>query len=183
MVGSVNPLLWMAAEDMREPTPSLIDAGMESAIALMIRLAMQRSYTVSGGTCVQVIEDLTTVTMTLDGYGLATGLIWVIFQLIINFAVLLAYIPWWLQKHPILPAIQVARDPIILSLLFSKSSVATSKMKQMHSAIEEFLIWPKFDITARVGESIATSEDPERGVIVLERPKMVADLSYDKVYF
>ena len=168
---------------MREPTPSLLEPGMESAIALMIRAAIQRTYSVSGGYCTQVIGDVTTVTVLLNGYGLATGLIWVIFQLIINLAVFIAYIPWWVGHHPILPAIQIARDPVLFCALSSKSSLTNTRIKRMHSSIEEFLVWPKLDVVARVGESVATREDPERGVIVLERPKMVSDLSFDKIYF
>ena len=167
---------------MQDASLGKLEPGMETAIALMMRAAIQRSYVVRGGFCTQNIEDPTTVTLTIGGYGFVLGLLWVIFQLCVNVLAFVAYIPWLMNPYPILPAIQAAQDPIIFSLLSSKNAVTSSKMRGMSSNIDGALMWPKMDIILRVGESVLTAEDPERGVVLLDKPKMVTDMSYDKTY-
>lgn len=53
----------------------------------------------------------------------------------------------------------------------------------MSSNIDQALMWPRLDLVLRIGESVLTSEDPERGILVLEKPKMVTALSFEKTYF
>jgi hypothetical protein len=172
----------MASQNMQDATLGLLEPGMEAAIALMMRAAIQRTYIVTGGFCTQNIKDPLTVTLTVEDWGFALGLFWVIFQLTLNMLAFAAYIPWLMNPYPILPAIQAAQDHIIFSLLSSKNAVTSSRMKGMSSNIDGALMWPKLDIVLRVGESVLTAEDPERGVVLLDKPKMVTDMSYDKTY-
>lgn len=180
--GSINPLLWMTSTNMQDVTMGLLEPGMEAAIALLMQASIQRSYTVTGGFCTQNIEDPLTVTMTIKDYAFLPGLIWIIFQLIVNMVAFAGYVPWLINHHPILPAIQICQDQIILSLLSAKNAVITTRMKGLTSNFDSNIAWPKMDIVLRIGESILTAEDPERGVILMDKPKMVTDMSYDKVY-
>ena len=175
-------MLWMASENMQDVTLGLLEPGMEAAMALMARAAMQRSYKVTGGFCKENVDDPTTLTLNIGGYGFILGLFWVVCQLTLNVLAFLAYIPWIQNPYPILPAVQAAHDPIIFSLLSSKNAMTSSKMKGMSSNIEGALMWPKLDMVLRIGESVLTYEDPERGVVLMDKPKMVTDMSFDKIY-
>jgi hypothetical protein len=108
--------------------------------------------------------------------------VWIISQLIINAIIFAAYVPWWLHKYPMMPAVEVSRDNIIFSLYAAKNGITYNRMKSMSSNMEAGLMWPRLDIILRVGESVQTKDDPERGVIVLDKPKLVTVLNYDKKY-
>ena len=162
-------MLWMLSENMHDASIGLLEPGMETTVALMLRAAIQRSYTVSGGFCTQNIVDPETVTIVIDSYGLSMAVFWITFQLILNMVALISYIPWLLSRNPILPAVQAAQDPMIFSLLSSKNAITTSRMNSMPPNIDENLMWPKLDIVLRIGESILTAEDPERGVVLMDK--------------
>ena len=81
-----------------------------------------------------------------------------------------------------MPAVEVARDNIIFSLYAAKNMVTNNRMKSMNSNMEAGLMWPRLDLVLRIGESVQTKEDPDRGAIVMDKPKLVTFLSYSKCY-
>jgi len=180
--GSVNPLLWFTSTNTRDAGLGLVEPGIEAAMALVVRGSIQRSYSTVGSTCVQRIFNEMEVTLRMANYGYTCALIWVIVQFLLNGLIFLFYVPWWLQKHPILPAIEAAQQSIIFSLLAAKNVPTMNKIKTMSSNLEVGLTWPRLDMILRIGESVQSIDDPERGVIVMDKPKIVVPLSYDKIY-
>ena len=81
-----------------------------------------------------------------------------------------------------MPAVEVARDNILFSLYAAKNGITYNRMRSMSANMEAGLMWPRLDLVLRIGESFQTRDDPERGLIVMDRPKAVTALSYDKKY-
>lgn len=181
-IGSLNPMLWMTSENMQAVSSGHLASGVSSSVGLLIRAAVQRSYTVTGGFCQQTVSDTTTVTLKIADYGFYFGIIWVCIQLLINFLVFAAYIPWMISYDPLLPGILICQEHVIFSLVASKSEVAKGRMKSIPSNLEPALIWPRLDAILRIGESVVSVEDPERGLIALDKPRLVGPLNYVKTY-
>ena len=175
-------MLWMTSENMQSVSSGHLSSGLSSSVGLLIRAAIQRSYTVTGGTCQQTVSDTTTVTLKLADYGFYFGIIWVCIQLFINFLVFAAYIPWMMSHDPLLPGILICQEHVIFSLVASKSEVAKARIKSIPSNLEPALIWPRLDAILRIGESVISVEDPERGLIALDKPRLVGPLNYVKTY-
>jgi hypothetical protein len=178
----MNPLLWMTSENMQSVNNGLLLPGISSAMGLIIRASVQRSYTVLGGFCQQTVSDTTTVTLTIADYGFYVGLIWVIIQLFINILVFVAYIPWIFSHDPLLPGILICQEHVIFSLISCKNDITRTRVKAIPSNLEAALIWPRLDFILRIGESVLSVEDPERGLIALDKPRLVGPLNYSKVY-
>ena len=175
-------MLWLMTKNMQAVSSGLLETGMEVTVMYILRAAMQRSYTIYGGVCQETITDPGSVTLFLSDEGFATGFIWVAFQLIVNLVSFAAYVPWMISEFPMLPAILIANDNLLFSFLAAKNFIMSSRIKSMGSNLESALIWPRLDVVLRVGESALSAEDPERGVIVLDKPRMVTNLSYVKAY-
>ena len=85
---------------------------------------------------------------------------------------------WWMREHPVLPA----NDSINFAVHTTKNGAIMSRIKVLSSNVETGLVWGRLDVVLRVGESTMTADDPERGVLVMDRPRLVTDLSYSKLY-
>ena len=175
-------MLWMTSQNMQSVNSGLLTSGMASSVSLLLRAAMQRSYTVSGGFCQETVSDIATVTLALSNYGFICGIVWVVIQILLNLLVFIAYIPWIISHDPLLPAILICQDHVIFSLLATKNESTRAKIKGISSNIEADMVWPRMDVILRVGESVMSAEDPERGMIVLDKPRMVTSMSYVKTY-
>ena len=177
-------MLWMMTTNSRNISSDLqniIDPGMEYATALILRSSIQRSYIVTGGFCQENIVNDSTVTIFISSWAFAVGIFWVVVQLLILISFALMYIPWVLTEVPIFPGIQIAQDPLVFAFIACKNVIPNGKLKsfQFHNTKA---VWAKMDIVLRIGESVLSAEDPERGVIVLDKPKMVTEMSYEKTY-
>jgi len=175
-------MLWLATENMQDIALGILEPGMESAISLVNRGAIQRSYTVSGALCTQNIIDPSTVTLKIGDYGYYIGLLWIIGQFIVNGIAILAFFPWLFLSYPIFPAVEACNSPIIFSLLSAKNAITHYRMQSMSGNMEDALMWPRLDLVLRIGESIETAEDPDRGVILMDRPKAVTEMTFQKAY-
>lgn len=174
----------MMSPNSRNVTSSLsvFEPGMEYIAALILRSSIQRSYVVTGGFCQENVVNENTVTLFISSWSFGVGVFWILLQMINIFGFACLYAPWLRSETPIYPGIQIAQDSIMFSLLACKNVVTYSKIKSFRSGVDSTIVWPKMDIVLRVGESVLSQEDPERGVIVLDKPKMVTDLSYEKTY-
>lgn len=182
MIGLINPLLWFATNDGQKIDLAHLPRGIQGYMALMIRASMQRSYNTQGSFCTQEIIDPLTVTLTIDDYGYFCGVVWVIFEYLMLLASFLLYIPWWMSDSPILPAIEATNDPIIFAVHTTKNDIILQRIKALSSNVETAMVWSRLDVVLRMGESTLTADDPDRGVLVLDRPRMVTDLSFSKLY-
>lgn len=155
---------------------------MEGTAALLIRAAMQRSYTVVGTNCPENVEDLEHVTLTISSAAYSLGVAWVSCQFFINALLLLCCLPYLFVHDPILPAINAAKDDVVFTLYAAKSQTAGRKMKSYKSNFKETDGWKKMELVLRIGENILTADDPERGTVVMDKPEYVTNFADGKLY-
>jgi hypothetical protein len=179
--GLVNPMLWWATPNMIKVSPSLLEAGMETTMAMIMRPAIQRTYSTQGEMCTQNVIDDTKSVFFISGFGFTFGLIFCITEIVINLICIGMAVPWFLKKNPIGPAIRLASDKnYFMIMLASRLGAQTINGTSLTGTITT--IWPKMDIFLRVGESIGTKDDVEFGMITIDRPKMVTDFVSSKSY-
>ena len=94
----------------------LLEPGMEAMLSIVMRSAMQRSYTATGTRCNQNVIDYTSTTFKITPLGYSFGLAWSILQLIINTLGACMFIPWFTSHDPIQPAIEIANDHVLFTL-------------------------------------------------------------------
>ena len=181
-LGAVNPMLWLATQNMQDITIGLLDSGMEAAMVYVSRAAIQRSYTVTGSTCIENVMDKESISLHIGDYAFVAGILWIVGQFVVNILFFVFTVPWIIQPSPIFPAVEAAGQNIMFSLLSAKNAITASRIRGMGSNMDKALMWPRLDLVLRIGESVLTAEDPERGVILMDRPKMVTDMTYEKAY-
>ena len=117
----------------------------------------------------------------MNSFGMVAGIIYVTGQLIINFICLLACIPRFLESNPIGPAIKICRDYTYFILL-ANGSFTAGILSECKSSVHVDDIWVKMDLFVRVGETIGTKDDPDKGNVTIDRPKFVTNLIKGKRY-
>jgi hypothetical protein len=178
---TVNPLLWWTTQNTMEVSASLLEAGVETTIALMNKAVIQRSFNVEGKLCPQTVVITDERVARTNDVGLRYILIFAGGQFAMQVLCAIVFVYWTLHKIPIIPGIRFVREKTSFMILASSPSV-TPYLAGLTATFEPNHFWPKFDMTMRVGESIHTLDDPDYGMIVIERPKMVGDLSFSKSY-
>jgi hypothetical protein len=179
--GSINPLLWWTSSNMQSVSPSSLEKGIETTFAILSKLAIQRTYRTGGDLCSQnrIALNITKLHTTID--GLMYGIIFACIQFIANIAALAGFIPWFLSKTPVFPAYRLFTDNFYFALMMSKPHLS-GLMGPISLNDNRDAIWNSIDTTLRMGEAILTVEDPETGELTLDRPKMVAAISVNKIY-
>jgi hypothetical protein len=178
---TVNPLLWWATVSTLQISPSMLEAGLETTFALMNKAVIQRSFGAEGYLCPQTIVIPDERVARVGGLGLRFLLIFSGAQMVVHICCFYVLYKWLLQQKPILPAIRFVSEKELFTVMIATGAFS-QLLNDLSATYEPGHFWPKFDATLRVGESITTLEDPERGVIVIDRPKMVGDLSFAKYY-
>jgi hypothetical protein len=179
--GIINPMLWWATPNMIQVSPSLLEAGFETTIAMILRPSIQRSYSVRGSLCTQNIINPNASVFFISSFGLTFGLIFTIIEILINLLCIVMAVPWFMKKNPIGPAIKLASDKNYFTLMMA-SKLGTQLISGVMMTANVSTIWPKMDVFMRVGESIRTKDDPEFGQITIDKPKMVTDFVVSKTY-
>ncbi|KAJ3330868.1 hypothetical protein HDU91_003480, partial [Kappamyces sp. JEL0680] len=180
--GTINPLLWPISTNTQDVSPSLLNVGMEHTQAFLLRAAIQRTYGVTGTTCPQNVIDPASTALFITPLGYQFALAWVIPQLLINAIALIAFIPWLTSKTCIMPAYRLCKNSAIFTSMAAKSRVLSARMKNLSSNLEDAYMWPRMDVTLRLGESIDTVEDVDEGLIVFDQPKLVGPMVLGKNY-
>ena len=179
--GSVSTILWWSSVNLQGISPAFLDVGIEAMYTLVLRAGMQRTYPIKHDFCTQNVADESFVVLTISSSGYTYGMCFVIGELLILFLCLVFCIPRFIQQQPISPAIRVTNDYTYFILMLTGPFTATILSENKSSVVTDD-IWNKFDVPVRIGETIHTKEDPEQGVIVVDRPKFVSNLVRGKKY-
>ncbi|KAI8913346.1 hypothetical protein EDD86DRAFT_187862 [Gorgonomyces haynaldii] len=179
--GATNPLFWWTTPDMRVVSASAIDAGMETLYAIIGRSAIQRTFSVSGTTCLKNELSLTAEDITMSRSGAQVGIAFISVQFIVTFVAMLGFVPWFILQNPIGPGIRLVMDRIYFTVMTS-GPMSSGAIKGMNGSMESHYIWSKLDLVVRIGEAKSTAEDPEFGTIIVDKPKYVTALSRAKCY-
>ena len=147
----------------------------------MIDSGFQRTMAFDQTFCTQNVADDTSMVLSLTSFGLLFGCLFVGGQLLINLICLMACVPRLLEVNPVGPAIRICRDFTYLILLLNGSFTA-GILSECKSSVHVDDVWVKMDLFVRVGETIGTKDDPEKGCVTIDRPKFVTNLIKGKRY-
>jgi hypothetical protein len=179
--GSVNPMLWWTSPNMQVISPSLLEKGLETTFAMLSKAVIQRTYRTMGELCSKSVVATQYADLVFSTFGFVFSIIFIAFQLIANVASLLCFVPWFLSATPIFPAFRLLTDNFYMTVMTAKPALSHFTAELDFNANREVIV-NALDSTLRMGESIFTCEDPERGELVLDKPKMVSHISNDKIY-
>lgn len=180
--GAVNPLLWWSTVNLQEISPPFLAVGIETMFSMLARSGMQRTLRTKQQRCVQNIEDPSLTVLLIKQVGFVCAMIFTFGQLTVNLICWLACIPRFLKRDPIAPAIKVCRDPSYFLLLLNGSFIGGILTEARAFIVLSDEIWGRLDQRVRIGETIATKDDPERGHITMDKPKSVTTLVKGKWY-
>ncbi|KAI8918907.1 hypothetical protein BC831DRAFT_481834 [Entophlyctis helioformis] len=179
--GIINPLLWWMSPNMMAVDPSMIEAGLEAAFALLFRAGVQRTYSAKGMNCVRNIEVDSTSLLQLQTYGQNVAEFILGLQLCASIIGVLGFIPWFLEKNPIGPAVRLTKDAVYFTNMVHSSSVCQGSDQLCNAP--GYALWDNLDTVVRVGEAVSTREDPLIGHVTMDRPKLVTAFTNGKRYF
>ncbi|KAI8895887.1 hypothetical protein BC833DRAFT_542016 [Globomyces pollinis-pini] len=177
--GTINPLLWWTTPNLATISPTLLEAGLETTYSILARGAMQRSYSTQGNTCTSSVISSTSTVLKIHETGGIIGLWFVLSQLLVTLISFLFFLPWFISDKPMGPAIKLAEDQNYFMIFLGSNPGVVGGV---YSTMDLVDIWSKFDKTVRVGESISTQDDPDCGIIAMDRPKLVVPFSKTKLY-
>jgi hypothetical protein len=184
--GAVNPMLWWTTPNMQvvsaadlEAGLRLLNAGLETTFAIILRCAFQRSFSTLGVSCVQNVILSGTNVFKLDTDSAKYGFAFAFFQLFMSLIAFICYIPWLFSHVPIGPAIRLASEKTYLTVMLSTQ---TELLQGMNGNTATTEIWSKLDFPVRVGEHVSTRDDPDVGHIVMDKPKFVGPFTFAKRY-
>ena len=178
--GALTPLLWWTTPNLLSTDPSLLDAGVETYFAIVLRAGMQRTFSVKGNTCTRnvIAEGYSFVNMAKYAVGVALFIASV--QLFITILAIAAFIPWFLSEAPIGPGSRIILDNVYFLSLINSSGYIQGFSELCNATT--FTIWQAVDVVARIGESLTTRAEIV-GHIVLDKPKVVRPLTNGKKYY
>lgn len=179
--GTVNPLLWWTTPNLQTMSVAAVRAGFETFVAMLVKVGITRTYSVQGEQCSQNLEDLSQTTLHMTENGFQIGLIFILFEIFLSIGSILACVPWFICKDPIIPAIRLVADITYFNIMLCKNSTG-NLLRMIGSTADRTDIWPKLDMVVRVGENIQSVSDPDHGEIILDKPKLVTQLSWTKCY-
>jgi hypothetical protein len=148
---------------------------------MVLKVGITRTYSVSGAQCTQNLQDDTKTTLKISQNGYNIGMVFVCFELVLAVISILGCVPWFIYKDPIIPAIRLVTDRTYFNIMLCKNSTG-NLLRMIGSTADRTDIWPKLDMEVRVGENIQTVADPEQGEIIVDKPKLVTQLSWTKCY-
>jgi hypothetical protein len=158
-----------------------LEAGLETTWAMIARIALQRSYTVKGNTCLSSVisEHVTFFIRAQDKVNLFVAFI--VIEFFAQLLAFLAYVPWLRAANPCAPGIRFIEDDVYLSQMVIKSPHA-SRFLSANATMDTREMWQGFDKKVKIGESKKSQEDPEFGLLVLDKPQLVTNLTWGKLY-
>lgn len=154
---------------------------METYMSMLIKAGIARTYSVSGTQCTQEVENTSQTTLLISETGYQIGIIFTVFELCLAILSICGCVPWFIYKDPVMPAIRLVSDKTYFNIMLCKNSTG-NLLRVIGSTADRTDIWPKLDLEVRVGENIQTVSDPEYGEIIVDKPKLVTQLSWTKYY-
>ena len=178
--GTMNPLLWWTTPNLLTIDPALLNAGLETTFAILLRAGMQRTFSLSGQSCSKNIAISGYSYVIMGDAENKIGIFVYAFQLFVSVVSFVAFVPWLISTHPMGPGIRVLKDKSYFMTLMN-SSTSISGLHELANA-QTHMIWQALDLVLRVGESIQTTSE-EVGHIAVEKPKLVREMVNGKRYY
>jgi hypothetical protein len=178
--GTMNPLLWWTTPNLLTIDPAFLNAGLETTFAILLRGGTQRTYSVTGSSCIKNIQKEGYSFITMSEYSVIAGVFLLAFQLVVTVISFMLFVPWFLCADPIGPAVRALRENIYFTTLLNSSAV-NNGFHELCNA-QTHMIWQSLDVVVRIGESIQTVSE-EVGHVAMDKPKLIRKLVNGKKYY
>ncbi|KAJ1340509.1 hypothetical protein BSLG_004895 [Batrachochytrium salamandrivorans] len=178
--GVLNPLLWWASPNLMTVDPALIEGGIETMFSILLRAAIQRTYSAHGDVCGRNIAVEARSIITMSAYGVNVAFCILSFQLAVSVLATLAFIPWLRSSRPIGAGVRAVKEPVYFTTLLNSSSVCQGFDQLCNAQIHA--IWQHLDVVVKIGEPIG-SHSESIGRISMDRPKLITWMTNGKRYF
>lgn len=155
--------------------------GLETSLSILLRSAIHRSYTAHAKICEQTVINPLQRTLRISKFGFSNGIAFIVIHLAINFCSICFCIPFLLHNSPQFPGIRLASDRTFFVMMLTKMPIGQS-LKALSTNSDTEANWAKIDRVVRLGESITSIEDTEKGELMLATPRLVTALSPLKRY-
>ena len=177
--GTMNPLMWWTTPNLLTIDPALLNAGLETMFAMIVRGGVQRTHTVTGNVCGKNIALEGRSKVSMQTYSLQSGVILLAIQIAVSVIALAGFVPWFLSEHPIGPAIRALKEKAYFMTILNSSTNAG--LHELCNA-QTHQVWQALDNVVRIGESIQTVSE-EVGHVSMDRPKLIRSLVNGKKYY
>jgi hypothetical protein len=163
--GALTPLLWWTTPNLLSTDPALLEAGIETYFTILLRAAMQRTYSVKGNTCIRNVFVEGSAIMYMNSYGVIVSLVILSIQLIASVLAAAAFIPWFLQETPIGPGVRLIKENIYFMTVVNSSGYIQGFQELCNAPTHT--IWQILDQVVRIGESLSTRADVVGHIILV----------------
>ena len=180
--GCENPLMWWATTNMQFLSYPWLGGGIETAFGILLRAGMQRTFKGRATNCVEVISDHASFLLRIQETGYTILKFFAVAHLLLSILGFLAAVPWFISRVPISPGVRLMGSRTYFLMMIGKRIAVGANADGLWSNMESAAIWPILDAVLRIGESKKTADDPDIGIIVLDKPKLVSELSWGKSY-
>ncbi|KAI8914363.1 hypothetical protein EDD86DRAFT_199167 [Gorgonomyces haynaldii] len=180
--GAMNPMLWWATSNMQSINAAYLNSGLETTFAMILRVGMIRTLNTEAHLCPQTLIEQNAIIISLHETQAAITWVFVSSLMILWVFALILSLPFMFSQHPIKPAIRFVKDPIYFRIMIAPVLESGLIKGGFQPLMDSADMWPRMDIVLRLGESLATKDDPEQGQIVLGKPKIVTNLTKGKLY-
>jgi hypothetical protein len=164
--GMINSLLYWTSRELASISPTLLEAGMETTLSMILRSGIQRVFDSRGSSCNQYTDVPGMAMVSLTPWSLIAVFLTGSIQLVVSIMALMLASTWYFCKSPISPAIRIIRDPTYFTTMLTDSPF--NIYLQGANNAQNHVIWQALDTVVRVGESLEPL-DEFVGQIKLER--------------
>jgi hypothetical protein len=164
--GMISALLYWTSRELASISPTLLEPGVETFVAILLRAGMQRAFDTQGSSCNQYVNVPTAAFVSLTPWGIVSVLLAGAIQLVVTIVALGLACTWYLLQNPIGPAVRILRDPVYFTTLLGDSPF--NSFLQGTNNAPNHVVWQALDTLVRVGESLEPLDDFV-GQIKLER--------------
>jgi hypothetical protein len=175
----MNPLLWWTVSDQRSKTLEIegFNQGIEVMMSILLRGGVERTYSESVGECFLKVALPDESRAFFAPYGHITGILIVVYHLLVLVTAFVYSIPWLLTSNPCQPGIRLLKDEAYFAVLLREmKDVSISGMSK------EEELWRQLDTPCRIGEANSTVNDFTYGQITLGAPDSVSPFVLTKRY-
>jgi hypothetical protein len=165
--GIINSLLYWTTSDILAINPGLLEPGIETTVAMLLRGGIERTFSAKGSDCprLPVVRDDQCI-MYLTDWGRAAVYISGVVQILFSIFALVLASTWFWNTTPLGPAINIIQDPTYFFTMLCESPFASSL--QFTANAQRHVIWQTLDTVVKVGESVDWVDEPV-GKIKMDR--------------
>ncbi|KAJ3410406.1 hypothetical protein HDV05_003817 [Chytridiales sp. JEL 0842] len=177
--GMLNALLYWTSRELAAISPTLLEPGIETFAAMILRAGIQRTFAVEGTLCPQNTFLDGAANIYLQPLSIIAIYTAMSIQLFMTLFALVLACTWYFVPSPITPGIRILRDPAYFTSLLGDSPF-NAALQGTNNA-QNHVIWQALDTVVRIGETLEPL-DEYVGQIKLERPKLVKPLINGRMY-